>query len=413
MGKEGEESKETKIYLFVNPKSGGNAGKSLLLIPTLYESHPSQTFSSGKTAELRFCNLFKEDERKEQVTQVLNSVKSKEKCIVVVCGGDGSVGWVVSLLKDEEGQPIDVPIGIIPFGTGNDLSRILGSRNVTPKLFKGKLKEGKKNTIKQISPFWKVIEKYLEFKSTEFDVWSVTFTSEDDSNENKTKDQKFQMLNYCSLGTMAEITYLFEQNRAKSALGNKLVYVKIGVKATLLPGYLKMPKLKTIMKSLSGNLNGNNVFKTEISNKTKEKVDGFTLKGKKTGFHRSLTFLNIWSYSDGHDFWAKKYGSQKVDDGKVEMISLRNQGEIGKHHVTNGWSERSWWNSKNYQRFPQCDDYKVEFQKGIERDLYFQVDGEAAKVSGLKSWRVKKDFKVRMLVGPNFLFLLDFTEYGN
>ncbi len=43
---------------------------------------------------------------------------------VVVCGGDGSVGWVLSRLADE--GLARVPVAVIPVGTGNDMSNVLG-----------------------------------------------------------------------------------------------------------------------------------------------------------------------------------------------------------------------------------------------------------------------------------------------
>lgn len=44
---------------------------------------------------------------------------------VLVCGGDGTVGWVLSTL-DSMKWPSYPPIGIVPLGTGNDLSNTLG-----------------------------------------------------------------------------------------------------------------------------------------------------------------------------------------------------------------------------------------------------------------------------------------------
>jgi diacylglycerol kinase family enzyme len=42
---------------------------------------------------------------------------------VVVCGGDGSVNWVLETLND---LAIDLPVAIWPVGTGNDFARSLG-----------------------------------------------------------------------------------------------------------------------------------------------------------------------------------------------------------------------------------------------------------------------------------------------
>lgn len=45
---------------------------------------------------------------------------------VIVGGGDGTVLWVVQELVNAGIDVSKCPIGIIPFGTGNDFSRVLG-----------------------------------------------------------------------------------------------------------------------------------------------------------------------------------------------------------------------------------------------------------------------------------------------
>ena len=43
------------------------------------------------------------------------------------CGGDGTVGWVLSALDMSQMQYMDfVSVGVIPLGTGNDMARFLG-----------------------------------------------------------------------------------------------------------------------------------------------------------------------------------------------------------------------------------------------------------------------------------------------
>ncbi len=45
----------------------------------------------------------------------------------IACGGDGTVGWVLSALDTSQMQYMDfISVGVIPLGTGNDMARFLG-----------------------------------------------------------------------------------------------------------------------------------------------------------------------------------------------------------------------------------------------------------------------------------------------
>ena len=46
--------------------------------------------------------------------------------IVIVCGGDGTVSWVLNKLSNYVIKMSELIFGILPIGTGNDMCRSLG-----------------------------------------------------------------------------------------------------------------------------------------------------------------------------------------------------------------------------------------------------------------------------------------------
>lgn len=59
--------------------------------------------------------------------KIINDMKNPDKkAYAVVCGGDGTIMWVLSEFVKYKIDPAHSPIAIIPLGTGNDFSRSLG-----------------------------------------------------------------------------------------------------------------------------------------------------------------------------------------------------------------------------------------------------------------------------------------------
>ncbi|KAM9669520.1 diacylglycerol kinase kappa [Dama dama] len=96
------------LLIFINSKSGDHQGIVFLRKFKQY-LNPSQVFDLSKGGPEAGLCMFK------------NFARFR----VVVCGGDGSVNWVLSLI-DAFGLHEQCQLAVIPLGTGNDLARVLG-----------------------------------------------------------------------------------------------------------------------------------------------------------------------------------------------------------------------------------------------------------------------------------------------
>lgn len=123
---------------------------------------------------------------------------------ILVCGGDGSVGWIldcISKLKFKKYQP---SVAILPLGTGNDLSRVLNW---------GDGYIGGDSDLEEI---------LNDLKSTttniNLDRWKVNIHK-----SNKKPLKLVYMNNYCSVGCDALVTLNFHRERNKSYFANRIL----------------------------------------------------------------------------------------------------------------------------------------------------------------------------------------------
>ncbi|XP_037544269.1 diacylglycerol kinase eta [Nematolebias whitei] len=88
---------------------------------------------SGDNQGVKFLRKFKQLLNPAQVFDLINGgpelgLRLFQKFVtfrILVCGGDGSVGWVLSEL-DKLKLHKQCQLGVLPLGTGNDLARVLG-----------------------------------------------------------------------------------------------------------------------------------------------------------------------------------------------------------------------------------------------------------------------------------------------
>jgi len=100
----------TPLLVFVNSRSGPQQGH-LLITQLRRLLNPIQVWDLGEDGDPTF---------------VLESFSAFKNLRILVCGGDGTVSWIIATLEKLNLNSKWPPIAILPLGTGNDLARIHG-----------------------------------------------------------------------------------------------------------------------------------------------------------------------------------------------------------------------------------------------------------------------------------------------
>ncbi|XP_020805754.1 eye-specific diacylglycerol kinase isoform X5 [Drosophila serrata] len=274
------------VIVFINPKSGGNQGVKLLG-KFQHLLNPRQVFDLTQGGPKMGLDMF----RKAPNLRVL------------ACGGDGTVGWVLSVLDQIQPPLQPVPaVGVLPLGTGNDLARALGWGGCFQLQLQGYTDE----------PIGKILREIGMSQCVLMDRWRVKVTPNDDVTDDHVDRSKANVPlnvinNYFSFGVDAHIALEFHEareahpERFNSRLRNKMYYGQMGGKDLILRQYRNLSQWVTL------------------------ECDGqdFTGKLRDAGCHAVL-FLNIPSYGGGTHPWNDSFGSAKpsIDDGLMEVVGL-------------------------------------------------------------------------------------------
>ncbi|XP_011156353.1 eye-specific diacylglycerol kinase isoform X2 [Solenopsis invicta] len=266
------------VLVFINPKSGGNQGAKLLQ-KFQWLLNPRQVFDLTQGGPKMGLELF----------------KKVPNLRVLACGGDGTVGWVLSIL-DQIGVYPAPAVGVLPLGTGNDLARALG--------WGGGYKD---------EPIGKILTSISDSETTLLDRWQLKVErnpdakNDDDGGKGKENLPLNVVNNYFSLGVDAHIALEFHEAREahpekfNSRMRNKLFYGQMGCKDLLLTKWKDLSDFVTL------------------------ECDGqdMTPKLREHRVH-AILFLNIASYGGGTHPWSAGSGTREpaMDDGLIEVVGL-------------------------------------------------------------------------------------------
>jgi diacylglycerol kinase (ATP) len=206
------DSRYTPLLVFVNSRAGPQQGH-LLITQLRRLLNPIQVWDLADGGP----------------DDVLESFLVFTRLRILVCGGDGTVSWIVSVL---EGMKKKIrpkkwpPIAILPLGTGNDLARIHGWG-------------GGYNNESLITILEQIAESYISL----LDIWEVTV----DPKNSKKKEVK-SFFNYLGVGADAQaalqVHYLRESRPDWffSRVVNKLWYGVFGAEDLLLSSSVNVRK---------------------------------------------------------------------------------------------------------------------------------------------------------------------------
>jgi len=399
-----------EIFLFVNPKSGGQTGEEILEVQQPFEVQ----VADGTVVNLRIFSLLDGPPGQKPGFQALKEASYAASCSrAIVAGGDGTVKWALEESKKHGiAAESKVLFGILPLGTGNDFSRAMGWGGKLPAslAFKG----WERVLSDMVQQWWVAPSRWL-------DVWKVKLCVDGGCGEidvvnsdrvsESLQDSEIEttMINYFSVGLDGRMGFGFDKHRTNSRMCNLGVYIYEAFKKTL-PCNPQQRITQFVGRLYAGtSAEGTCIFDTtELDDSSPTTPRTPRLVTEKP---RLLVVLNIASYGGGSaHFWkgAKRLGVDRpVDpqllhamddpgDGKLEVVSVRNLPTVAldpvAHYTSFVGPKRIFSGAPLFMTFKDSEE--------ADCIAFCQIDGEFYKLVNPESASVNYDQHVRVLYNP-------------
>jgi len=374
------------ILAFVNSKSGNQKVSQAIKdqLKTLLGHKFRKTGGGEVYLAGDVCELGEARSRPDHVRNAIRDTKrsiSARSLRFLVCGGDGTVTWVLQeieccrkenplVLSREDPDP---PIGIVPTGTGNDLSRSLGW--------------GTK--LKRVADLCYYVQWVLAGDVVLLDQWKTTLRFEGEADEDALPPAFHRVApgleeyfgyfqNYFSVGMDAAVMYGFERVR-RSCIGKICFTLGLGKCCFCMQSYRSGACSCCCSRLLS--IRNNSL---QVAGAAAEQARVFGRE--ELGGVRQVLLLNINSYASGRVPLSRKdLDSMKPSDGHLELFCL--QGVLDLGTMVAGCSA-------------EVVGQPAHFQMTLDEGEYYQMDGEAWRMDVGCTVDIQLNRKVRMLRPP-------------
>ncbi|XP_026402117.1 diacylglycerol kinase 7-like [Papaver somniferum] len=371
---------EAPMVVFVNSKSGGRKGSALQQILQEFISK-EQVFDLSVVKPHEFVHYGLACLENLASCGDLNAKETREKLRIIVAGGDGTVGWVLGNLTEllkQNREPVP-PTGIIPLGTGNDLSRTFNWGGSFPFPWKSTIKRTLNEAITApISRLdsWNVVVTMpagdtLELPHCLRYTEDYTHSQDMDGLPEKTSSFEGVFYNYFSVGMDAQVAYGFHSLRnqnpylAQGPVANKIIYSSY----SCTQGWFCTPCMST--PNLRGLKNIVRLYIKKVNCSDWEQV-------RVPSSVRSIVCLNLHNYGGGRNPWGnlkpqylekRGFVEAHADDGLLEIFGLKE-----------GWhASFVMVELISAKHIAQAAAIRMEVRGGDWKKGYMQMDGEPWK----------------------------------